>query len=120
MLSKKLSQKAWMLEWDFKLNSMTKLEQLSELLISEISQFEKTVNKLEKIQQQKIGIDSSTVEEILQQHLQKLEGHITYHNNQMNILSHKLNTSKSYPIWALTLFTSSLIINGILIYILIT
>ncbi|SDS74944.1 hypothetical protein SAMN04487764_2963 [Gillisia sp. Hel1_33_143] len=109
-----------MLEWDCKLNSMAKLEQLSELLVSEIEQFEKTIERLEKIQQQKIGIDSRTVEQILQQHLRKLEGHITHHNNQMNILSHKLKTSKSYPIWALTLFTSSLIINGILIYILIT
>ncbi|MGY5851843.1 DUF6730 family protein [Salegentibacter sp. F14] len=33
---------------------MAKLEQLSELLVAEISQFEKTVEKLEKIQQQKV------------------------------------------------------------------
>ena len=62
-----------MLEWDFKLNSMAKLEQLSELLVSEISQFEKMVNKLEKIQQQKIGIDSRSFEESFLQHHKKWE-----------------------------------------------
>ena len=33
---------------------MTKLEELSELLVSEIEQFQKTVEKLQKIQEQKI------------------------------------------------------------------
>lgn len=99
---------------------MTKLEQLSELLVSEISQFEKTVNTLEKIQQQKIGIDSSAFEQLFKQHLQKLEGNLANHNHAMNSLSNKLKTAKAYPLWALILFTSSLIINGILIYILLS
>lgn len=39
--------------WDFKSEIMARLEQLSELLITEINQFEKTVDKLEKFSSRK-------------------------------------------------------------------
>ena len=52
---------------------MAKLEQLSELLVSEISQFEKTVQRLEKIQKEKVGIDSTAFEKVLLQHQEKME-----------------------------------------------
>lgn len=106
-----------MLEWDIKLNSMVKLEQLSELLVSEISQFEKTVEKLERIQQQKIGIDSEVFEKVLLQHREKMGKENAYFETKMEKLGAKLERAKAYPIWALVVFTISLMANGILIYV---
>ena len=97
---------------------MAKLEQLSELLVSEISQFEKTVEKLEKIQQEKLAIDSNSLEYALKQQQEKIEKALDFHSREMNSLGHKLEKAKVYPAWALTLFTASLILNGILIYVL--
>lgn len=99
---------------------MTKLEQLSELLVSEIGQFEKTVEKLERIQEEKIGIDSRDLELLFKQHYEKMEKVLEKNTTEMQELGEHLKESKAYPVWALTLFCASLIINGILIYILIT
>lgn len=99
---------------------MTKLEQLSELLVSEISQFEKTVEKLEKIQKEKIGIDSRDLELLFQQHYEKMEKVLDKNTSEMQDLGAHLKKSKAYPVWALTTFCASLIINGILIYLLIS
>ena len=99
---------------------MTKLEQLSELLVSEISQFEKTVNKLDKIQQQKIGIDSTAFEKVLVQHQERIEKDFTGYSKEMKELGSKLKDAKAYPIWSLIIFGISIVLNGILIYIFIT
>jgi len=99
---------------------MTKLEQLSELLVSEISQFEKTVNKLEKIQQQKIGIDSIAFEKVLVHHQERMQKDFTGYSKEMKDLGLKLKDAKAYPIWALIVFGISIVLNGILIYILIS
>ncbi len=99
---------------------MAKLEQLSELLVSEIEQFAKTVDKLQKIQEQKIGIDSRTFELLFKQHHAKVEDLLKEHSVQMEKLEDHLKDTKAYPVWALTTFTASLLANGILIYILLS
>ena len=103
--------------WDSKPNIMAKLEQLSELLVAEISQFEKTVEKLEKIQQQKIAIDIRAIELLFKKHEEKVKEVLEYHSKEMQDLRVNLQNAKAYPAWALILFCGSLIINGILIYI---
>ncbi|WP_424495331.1 DUF6730 family protein [Salinimicrobium sp. GXAS 041] len=95
---------------------MAKLDQLSELLVSEISLFERTVEKLEKIQQQKIAIDSSRLEYALLQQQEKIENALTYHSQEMSSLGHKLEKAKAYPAWAVIIFNVSIILNAILIY----
>ncbi|MGY5849179.1 DUF6730 family protein [Salegentibacter sp. F14] len=99
---------------------MTKLEQLSELLVAEISQFEKTVEKLEKIQQQKIEIDSRAIELLFRKHQAKVEEVLEIHSREIQDLKVHLQNAKAYPAWALILFCGSLIINGILIYVFFT
>lgn len=99
---------------------MTKLEQLSELLVAEISQFEKTVEKLEKIQQQKIEIDTRATELLFKKHEEKVKDVLEDHSREMLDLKENLQNAKANPAWALILFCSSLIINGILFYILIS
>ncbi|APS40247.1 DUF6730 family protein [Salegentibacter sp. T436] len=94
---------------------MAKLEQLSELLVSEISQFEKTVQRLEKIQKEKVGIDSTAFEKVLLQHQEKMEEGFTQYSLEMKSLGVKLKEAKAYPVWALTLFTVSLMANVVLV-----
>ncbi len=99
---------------------MAKLEELSELLVSEIEQFEKTVEKLQKIQEQKIGIDSRMLELLFKDHHENVKDMLEDHSREMKNFGKGLIKSKAYPIWALTTFALSLMVNGILIYILIT
>lgn len=96
---------------------MTKLEELSELLVSEIEQFERTVEKLQKIQEQKIRIDSRDLENSIKHHQEKLEKTLFSHTQEMKSLGQSLEKAKAYPVWALTIFVASLILNGILIYV---
>jgi len=69
---------------------MAKLEQLSELLVSEISQFEKTVQRLEKIQQEKIGLDSEAFEKLLLEHQEKMKKDLSQYATEMKELGGKL------------------------------
>ncbi|MGY5848603.1 DUF6730 family protein [Salegentibacter sp. HM20] len=96
---------------------MTKLEQLSELLVSEISQFEKTVQRLEKIQKEQIGIDSSKLENALQQQREEIEKTLDSHKNEMSSLTEELKNAKAYPVWAICIFIGSILLNGILVYV---
>ena len=96
---------------------MSKLEELSEMLVSEIEQFEKTVEKLQKIQEQKILIDSRALENMIRQQQENLEKVLFSHKQEMKSLGQKLEKAKAYPVWALTIFVASLILNGILIYV---
>ena len=99
---------------------MTKLEELSELLVSEIEQFEKTVEKLQKIQEQKILIDSRALESVIKFQQENLEKMLFSHKQEMKSLGQKLEKAKAYPTWALIVFTASIIINGIMIFILLS
>ena len=94
---------------------MAKLEQLSELLVSEISQFEKTVQRLEKIQQEKIGLDSEAFEKLLLQHQEKMKKELSHYATEMKELGEKLEEAKAYPIWALIVFGISIVLNAVLI-----
>ncbi|TDN83498.1 hypothetical protein DET49_12152 [Salegentibacter sp. 24] len=99
---------------------MAKLEQLSELLVSEISQFEKTLQRLERIQKEKIGIDTADFEMVLLKHQEKMEKDFNQYSLEMKSLGVKLREAKAYPVWALTLFTVSLMTNVVLIFLLIS
>jgi hypothetical protein len=96
---------------------MAKLEEITELLVAEINQFEMAVKRLEQIQQQKIGIDSSKLEYTIKQQQESVEKAFLYHKQAMISLGHSLEKAKAYPVWALVIFTISITLNGILIYV---
>jgi hypothetical protein len=96
---------------------MAKLEEITEILVAEINQFELAVKRLEQIQQQKISIDSNKLEYTIKQQQENMEKAFLYHKHAMISLGHSLEKAKAYPIWALIIFTASLILNGILIYV---
>ena len=97
---------------------MTKLEELSELLVSEIEQFEKTVGKLQKIQEQKIRIDSQAIETTIKLQQETMEKVLFSHKQEMKSLGQSLEKARAYPAWALIVFVASVILNGILTYVL--
>lgn len=99
---------------------MTKLEELSELLVSEMEQFEKTVNKLQKIQEQKIRIDSQQLEKIIKLQQENMEKILFTHQQEMNTLGQTLEKAKAYPLWALITFTVSLFVNCVLVYVIVS
>lgn len=96
---------------------MTKLEELLELLVSEINIFEEAVKKLEEIQRQKITINSTSLESTIRQHQENFEKNLFSHSQYMENFGRKLEKAKIYPAWALTIFIVSLILNGILTYV---
>lgn len=95
---------------------MTKLEELTVVMVNEIDQFKKSVNKLEKIQKQKIGINSTSFEFLMRDHQERLQKELVTHRQQMKSLGFALGKAKAYPMWALIIFAGSLIFNGIFIF----
>lgn len=96
---------------------MAKIEEITELLVAEISEFEQAVKRLEAVQKAKIGIDITQLKEELTQHQQERQKDLVYHKKEMNSLSNKLEKAMAYPIWALIAFGISILLNGILIYV---
>lgn len=97
---------------------MAKIEEISELLVAEIGEFEQAVKRLETVQKAKIGIDITQLKEELKQHQREIQKDLVTHGKEMNNLGNKLEQAKAYPIWALIVFGVSIMLNGILIYVL--
>ena len=96
---------------------MTKLEELTAMMVNEIELFETAVDKLENIQRQKITINSTSLESMMREHQEHLRKDLLTHKQEMKSLGHALSEAKAYPTWALIIFVVSLILNGILTYI---
>ena len=99
---------------------MAKLEEISELLVSEIRDFEETVKKLEEIRKAKIAIDLTELKSIMENHQMELKKQNSAVQETFNKFSNLIKDAKIYPKWALITFMLSFVINGILIYLLIT
>ncbi|WP_423820203.1 DUF6730 family protein [Salinimicrobium sp. TIG7-5_MAKvit] len=69
---------------------MTKLEELSELLISEIKDFEEAVKKLEEIRKSKIQLDLQNLKKLLTEHKQGIE-QSTIQNKKYLVISETMN-----------------------------
>lgn len=98
---------------------MAKLEELSELLVSEIKDFEMAVKKLEEIQRLKIPIDSTNLETTIRQYDENLKKDLCSQKRDMEKFSRELEKAKAYFAWALIIFVVFLIVNGVLTYIII-
>ncbi len=94
---------------------MAKLEELSELLVSEIRDFEITVKKLEEIQKKKISIDLDELKSVLANHETVLINQNLKVQETYNKFLGLLKEAKIYPKWAVIVFLVSLTLNLILI-----
>jgi predicted kinase len=91
---------------------MTKLEELSELLVSEIKDFEEAVKKLQVIREAKIDLNIGKLKEVLAAHEKAIIDSTNIQRNHINRLQEVIGKAKIYPKWAVMIFIISLILNG--------
>ena len=93
---------------------MTKLEELTALLVGEIDDFNKSVEKLEKISKQinatKIKMDLTEYKAVIDEHKLKMESHLNALKSFENRFENKIKHAKIYPTWAVLVFIVSLLI----------
>lgn len=91
---------------------MTKLEELTELLVNEISEFNKGIEKLEqisnKINTTKISLDITEYKAITETHQQKMKEYINTQERFESRFERLLKKAKVYPNWAVVVFIISL------------
>lgn len=94
---------------------MAKIEELTELLVTEINNFEKSIQKLEtlseKINATKIGIDITEYKSIIESHQQKMASHIQTIERFEDDFENQLKQAKIYPTWAVIVFIMSVLIS---------
>lgn len=96
---------------------MAKLEELSELLVSEIKDFEMAVKKLEEIQKKKITIDLADLKLVLSNHETVLKNQNLKLQETYNNFANLFKEAKIYPKWAMIVFLVSLMLNlGVIVF----
>jgi len=87
---------------------MTKLEELTALLVNEINDFNRGVEKLEKISEQisttKIKMDVTEYKSIIEVHQHKMDSHLNELRSLENRFDSKIKQAKIYPSWAVVIF----------------
>jgi conjugal transfer/entry exclusion protein len=96
---------------------MTKLEELTALLVNEIDDFKNGVEKLEKINDQlndtKIKMDISEYKTILFSHQKEMTSHLKAIECFENRFNNKINQAKIYPNWAVVVFIVVIVISTV-------
>ena len=92
---------------------MTKLEELTALLVDEINDFKNDVDKLEKINEHlkgtKIKMDLTNYKSMIEKHEQKMTSHIKAIERFESHFENKIKQAKIYPTWAVVIFIVSLV-----------
>src|SRR5690606_4192979 len=94
---------------------MAKLEEISELLVSEIRDFEDAVKHLKEIQKSKISLDLTELKTVLSDHKVELKNQNSAVQQTYKQFENLIKEAKIYPKWAVILFIVSLVLNGLLI-----
>ena len=94
---------------------MAKLEELSELLVSEIRDFEEAVKRLEKVQDAKITIDLTELKSVLSNHEMVIKNQNSTVQETYSKFANLMKQAKIYPKWAVILFIVSLAVNCLII-----
>lgn len=93
---------------------MTKLEELTALLVNEINDFKNGVDKLEKINAQlkdtKIQIDLTKYKSMIEKHEQKMASHTKAIERFESRFENKIKQAKIYPTWAVVVFLISIVL----------
>ena len=87
---------------------MTKLEELTALLVNEINDFNRGVEKLEKISEQisatKIKMDVSEYKSIIEEHQKQMSLHKNMMEGFEGRFNAKIEQATLYPTWAVVVF----------------
>lgn len=93
---------------------MTKLEELTALLVNEINDFKNGVEKLENINDQikdtKIKMDVSEYKTIIEEHQKQMASHIKAIEGFESRFNNKIEKAKIYPSWAVVVFIVNIIV----------
>ena len=90
---------------------MTKIEEISELLVSEISDFEEAVKKLEEIRKSKIQLDLQNLQNLLADHEKGIRQIIVQNERYMEISETMNKEIRGYFRKGLIMVAAGLIIN---------
>ncbi|RXJ45595.1 DUF6730 family protein [Gelidibacter gilvus] len=98
---------------------MTKLEELTALLVNETTDFKNTLEKLEGINAQlketKIKMDLTEYKAAIEIHQQQMEAHLKAVKNFEYRFEDTIKKAKIYPNWAVGVFIVSVILNFVLL-----
>ena len=102
---------------------MTKLEELTALMVNEINDFKNGVEKLEKINDQlndiKIKMDLSEYKAMLFSHQKEMASQLKAIERFENRFNNKISHAKIYPTWAVIVFVISLLFGTISIIVIV-
>lgn len=94
---------------------MTKLEELTALLVNEINDFNQGIEKLDKINNQlkemKIKMDLKEYKSIIENHKQKMDSHTKAIERFESRFDSKINKAKIYPTWAVVVFIVAVLLS---------
>jgi len=94
---------------------MAKIEELTEILVNEIEDFNKGISKLEaisdKINTTKVSIDLREYKSIIESHQLKMIEVVDSQERFLNRFESLLKNAKVYPNWAVIVFIISLLIS---------
>jgi vancomycin resistance protein YoaR len=92
---------------------MTKLEELTALLVNEINDFNSSVDKLEQINMQlkdtKVKMDLNEYKVVTEEYLQKMASYVNKVERFEKRFENKIKQAKIYPNWAVIVFIVCLI-----------
>ena len=93
---------------------MTKLEELTALLVNELNEFNNNIEKLETIRKQlndlRIKMDVSEYKAIIEEHQKQMTMTKSMIENFENRFNDKINQAKMYPTWAVIVFIVCVVI----------
>lgn len=93
---------------------MTKLEELTALLVNETTDFKNTLEKLEGLNEQlkktKIKMDLTEYKAAIETHQQQMRSHLDSLERFQNHFDDKIKQAKIYPNWAVVIFIASVIL----------
>ncbi len=99
---------------------MAKIEELTELLVTEINNFERGIIKLEalseKINTTKISIDVTEFKSIIESHQQKMVSHMQTIERFEKRFENQLKQVKIYSNWAVIVFVVSILVSVFLLF----
>lgn len=97
---------------------MTKLEELTALLVHEIDDFNQDIERLEKISAQlnttKIKMDLAEYKAIIESHQQQMASHLKAIELFEDRFDQKIKNAKIYPDWAVIIFIICIIVTVML------
>ncbi len=98
---------------------MTKLEELTTLMVNEINDFKNSVENLEKINDQlkdtKIKMDLLEYKTMIYSHQKEMKSCLDSIERFENRFNYKLEQAKIYPNWAISVFIVCIVITVVLV-----